>query len=135
MGRYVLIITVGWSLMGAPMLCRAGVLVRCCAPSIKDQGPVENTDCENGCCSRPNGEAPVQDGDERECDSCVALCKAVAKPIDDDPLPGRAGLATPTIVPSLDTAAPSILMWALAIDRPPDKLRLPFPSSDIPLLI
>ena len=131
----MLIITVGWSLIGAPMLCRAGVLVRCCAPSIKYQVPAENGDCEKGCCSYPNGEAPVQDGDERECGSCVALCKAVAKPIDDDPLAGRAGLPTPTIVPSVDASASVMLMWALAIDRPPDKLRLPFPSSDIPLLI
>ena len=135
MGRFILIITVVWSLVGAPMLCRAGVLVRCCAEAPNEQAPADRAGCERGCCSSPSDKAPARDSGQRECDSCATLCDAVAKPIDDDPLAGPSQLAADTVCLGFVAAVTTSLPQAPAPYRPPDILRVRFPFSDIPLLI
>ncbi len=135
MRKMLLILTVTWSLVGAPMLCRAGVLVRCCAQPTEDRSRAKSAECEDRCCDHPDGNAQVPDSDERECDSCVALCGAVAKPVDDDQASSQAELAIASCCPVAVATVSRSSMRVHAPERPPDVPRIPFPSCDIPLLI
>jgi len=123
-----------WLLVGPPALCRAELLVQCCAHDPAESSP---TAAIPSCCDEDHhGESERESPTPRaprECGDCAGVCNGVAKPSDD----------------STDAY---LVDWAVLSDDageespPPQRtghdfarLRLlrmaPFPPSDVPLLI
>jgi len=134
MRRILLILATTWSVAGAPAFCRAGVWVECCRHEADPAAPRERAEYlpTDDCC--PVRE-PAQKPLERRCASCVFACGGVAKLTDDV---STTDWAHPIAV-SIDLAAwvmndagPAGCFWVA--DRS-DPSGLPFPRSDIPLLI
>ncbi|OQZ07129.1 MAG: hypothetical protein B6D36_01445 [Planctomycetes bacterium UTPLA1] len=122
-------------LVGPPALCKAGVLVACCDHESLRAGtdePLQTACCtevEDGC----NTDTTVPDSTPRKCEACAGICAGAVKPSDESK------------AAALD-AQPAILVVivinSMAYPRiRPDSLhslpgpRLPFPVSDVPLLI
>jgi len=122
-----------WALIVAPGLCRAGLLTACCTPNER---AVESQATADNCCrrteSRPT-QAPAPE--PRRCESCVCRYDATVKAPDAS---GKSGCsffvpvdceATPT---GILTLGPFALRTSSTAAFPAN---LPFPRSDIPLLI
>lgn len=126
-------------LVGPPALCRAGVLVACC-----DRDPVHESDRSQSanCCpgddecrlQSPCDEAPSEPtSDHRTCDRCAGVCAGVARLSDDisadlpcDFLPLMSlGMS------DLTSASKPLVTHPILLQVP----RIPFPASDVPLLI
>ena len=118
-----------WALVAAPNLCRAGVLVACCDHAPKREASQEVSD---GCCDEGESANLPQN---RDCGSCVIVCDTIAKPPDGGQ---QAGMELPAAVADMvcfciepsDLQAP-----AFRAALPVSGIDLPFPHSDIPLLI
>lgn len=122
-----------WALIVAPSLCRAGLLTACCFPSDR---LAETQASSDECCKHTEpGNAPAPKPEPRTCDSCAHVCDATVKAPDDSgklncyQLMFVSHVALPAESPTLDT-------WALsAASSVVFETNLPFPRSDIPLLI
>ncbi len=119
-----------WALVGAPNLCRAGVLVGCCqhAPE-RDMAPVAAV----GWCNE--GE-PKNLPENRECGSCANVCNTIAKPPDGgDQAAMEFPAAAIVSVVSVSVETLALRDPAPRIDLSVSRIDLPFPPSDVPLLI
>jgi hypothetical protein len=80
MSQFALIAAV-WSLVGAPALCRSGVMTACCS---QEPVQVSTPTVAHGCCEECDetpSEAPVgANPTQRECGSCADVCHGSAKP-------------------------------------------------------
>ena len=122
-----------WLLVGSPPLCRAGVFVDCCAHEPKKTG--SESIAKPTCCevAGHDTDSAVPDSDElpRNCASCAGVCKHVAKPSDDSSklqlTPLHFSVFELVVAPAYSVGyalACSCLLPAM-----------PFPASDLPLLI
>ncbi|RJP38446.1 MAG: hypothetical protein C4547_04520 [Phycisphaerales bacterium] len=147
------ILTIGfalWALVVVPSLCRAGLLTACCHDG--DSPGTAAAAGSNGCCgSTARGQSPDEDGaparpaeapcpwqppsEQRECDTCVIVCGAVAKPAESS------GAAEHAVVQHCPLAFTSVAVGTAApcscIEPtvPPESGGLPFPISDRPLRV
>ena len=135
--RILALLTAVWGLVGMPALCRAGVLLDCCAPT--HEAEETSQDCPDECPKSCPDEYPddTKSCDERDCSSCADICNSVFL------TSGKMGSedAEITCVPAIPT--PATLADGLpsarsashdAFNRWPRK-NLPFPISDRPLLL
>ena len=122
--------------VGPPVLCRAGVLVECCDHEPRKLSLPAATEPSLCCGDGDVGGDPQQpstDPVQRKCGTCAGVCTTVIKPSDDSQamnfvvlslLPAQivseASLATGAMYPSSHAARTPIL---------------PYPPSDLPLLI
>ena len=80
--RILALVAVVWSLVGMPMLCRAGILVECCTLGIpgheKSHGAPDK--CPNKCPDDDGEKCPGDTGpsEPRDCDSCTETCNVVS---------------------------------------------------------
>ena len=79
--RILALAAVGWSLVGMPTLCRAGILVECCTLGIpgheKSHGAPDQ--CPNQC--PDDGEkclGGTGPSEPRDCDSCTESCNVIS---------------------------------------------------------
>jgi len=119
-----------WALVAAPNLCRAGVLVACCqhAPE-RDMAATAAV----GCCDE--GE-PKNLPENRDCGSCANVCDTIAKPPDGGDQPGMelpVALVVNVVFVRIEPWSPQGA--TSHIDLPVSGVDLPFPPSDVPLLI
>ncbi len=139
--RIMAILVAIWGLVAMPSLCRAGVLVACCAPT--DCPEETSPGCPGGCPNSCPGESTDEDPDdtpssgERDCSSCADVCNLVSLAI------GKAGSkvvasAFAAVVPvtaALADGFPSARpTWLHALHWRPRE-NLPFPKSVRPLLL
>lgn len=122
-----------WSLIVAPNLCRAGLLTSCCTPGKSVQ---EVSVASDGCCGEKH--TPVDSpskSEPRECDSCAQVCDVVVKAPEDAPkLDCCQTLVVFYEVPQTASEAPAV-RFLLSDPEKADESNLPFPRSDVPLLI
>ena len=139
--RAFLTVTAVWSLVASPVLCRGGWLRACCEHETTmgdsaDAGrAMSRGGCEDPDCGCPVEERPKEPVDDRECAPCAAVCAGLFKPGDDTSVildGSEAALATGTVHDDLIQQAS--VRWMLAFSHT-GRQRLPFPRSDIPLLI
>ena len=124
-----------WLLVGPPALCRAGVLIECCDHEpLRDLRIVATT--EPPCCDNENPtsseDLPDSESGSRTCGACAGVCATVAKPSDGLDVTTLADVALPipgVIAPTRAHHASQILAGS------PLSPYLPFPPSDLPLLI
>lgn len=133
--RGVVRLLMAWLLVGSPVLCKAGVLVACC-----DHQSVLTSDywsSESSCCNDAengfNGEPCAPDSPPRECGACAGVCGGAVKPSDESKaasLPAQSVCAVAIgIVPTISLNPRPFSFHSLRVPR------LPFPRSDLPLLI
>lgn len=139
--RIVTLLAAIWALVGAPSLCRAGVLVECCLPAhhADEESRGCPDDCPNGCPDESPEETPADTGtsNERDCSSCADVCKSMflapekmaGEDLENAPAPVVATTAALTDgFPSTPDASPDeCKRWP--------REKLPYPTSDRPLLI
>ena len=118
-----------WALVAAPNLCRAGVLVACCqhAPE-RDIAPTAAV----GCCDE--GE-PKNLPENRNCGSCAGVCDTIAKPPDGGDQPDMEQPTAVVVNVIYVCVEPLMQGTASRVDLTVSGVRLPFPPSDVPLLI
>lgn len=136
MSRVSINLLMVWLLVGSPPLCRAGVLSDCCEHEVPSAAIPQ--DAIHPPCCNDSGEHDGSTEREpeqlpRECGSCAGVCMHVAKPSDDSS-DIDFSLATYCAIELVITARPSqghdtTITCAY---RPPC---LPYPASDLPLLI
>ena len=119
-----------WALAAAPTLCRAGILVACCQHAGELKVPQIASD---GCCDE--GE-PANVPQNRECGSCVIVCDTISKPPDGG---YQAGMELPAAL-VVNVVCVRVEPWTprgttSGVDFPVSGVDLPFPPSDVPLLI
>jgi hypothetical protein len=134
MSRFILTLTMAWSVVAAPTLCRAGVLVSCCDHDVDPATANATADCTptDGCCPNPE---PVNAPADRGCSACVSACQAVAKPSDElNPTFDLHAITVAVDSASSPMADAAFAGFTWSVDRS-DPPGLPFPRSDIPLLI
>jgi len=125
-----------WLLLGPPALCRAGVLVQCChLDSIQTLDPGEPV--ASPCCVDEDTDSgvsdPAPDPMPRRCGTCAGVCASVAKPSDDS---NSTTLAAFLVLPaSVVTVTPITRVTSRDMSRSSWLTSLPFPPSDLPLLI
>lgn len=126
-------LTALWALMVAPNLCRAGLLTACCFPSDR---PTQARASGDDCCNHTEPQsAPTPKPEPRKCDSCAQVCDATVKTPDDS------GRLSSCLFISADHEAPSTEIpilgeWTRSVAAGVVfETDLPFPRSDIPLLI
>lgn len=123
-----------WLLLGPPALCRAGVLVQCC--DHESEGTPDPSDSvASPCCADEGSDSgssdSAPDSTPRRCGTCAGVCASVAKPTDDSNSTTLAAFLVP----------PTNVVTVAAITRVTNMSRLswltslPFPPSDLPLLI
>ena len=135
--KIVTLLAAIWALVGAPSLCRAGVLVECCLPAhhADEESHGCPDDCPNGCPDESPDETPADTGtsNERDCSSCADVCKSMS--LAPEKMAGEDFESTPAPVVAATDGCPS------SVDASPGECkrwlreRLPFPTSDRPLLI
>lgn len=126
MGRPICAMLMVGMLLAAPALCHAGALPCCCEPAGEDPcAAVEAGERADSCC------APCED----ECASCAGVCDAKSTSAtrsdlaDDEP-------AMPAITCITSDQRPGLLRSASSCEAVVhQRLHLPFPVSDVPLLI
>ena len=139
--RILALLAAVWGLVGVPALCRAGVLVECCAPTHpadKDRHGCPD-ECPNGCHDELPDKCPGDTGssDERDCSSCADICNSVTLPT------GKLGgedveITLAPVVPTteaLGSSLPSVRYASPDVFNRWPHENLPFPTSDRPLLI
>ena len=125
-----------WLLVGPPALCRAGVLVECCDHESTETAN-SSASVSSPCCgdadANGDSERPTSDPMPRKCGTCAGVCATVVKPPDDfgsDTF--VALLVLPLEVVSEAPFAPGASDHVSSLCRIPS---LPYPPSDLPLLI
>ena len=125
-------------LVGPPALCKAGVLTSCC-----ERGSHEVTSCadDSPCCDgydwiadKGNDQgSPGQDSKHRSCGQCADVCAGPAKTCDE----ARVESPFQLILHFSDylefASSGSFFKYSRA--NPSQMPKLPFPASDVPLLI
>ena len=131
MSRVLSILAVGWAMLWLPALCMGGVISHPC-----DDHAVPGHDDSPGHPDEP--EAPHDPGCSHESDCSADPCsQRVARHerqgggVDAAELPPAALPGRPSVGPHVD---PSVLPSPCG-PPPPENEDLPFPPSDIPLLI
>lgn len=124
-----------WLLVGPPALCRAGVLIECCDHEpLGDLRIVEAT--KPPCCDNENPtgneDRPDPESGSRKCGTCAGVCATVAKPSDGLDVTTLADVVLP-IPSAIASTRPHHASQTLA--GSPQSASLPFPPSDLPLLI
>lgn len=80
--RVVALVVVVWSFVGMPLLCRAGVLVDCCASEVAghEKPDAAPDKCPNHCpCDTREDSSDETDSSEpRSCGACAELCHVVS---------------------------------------------------------
>jgi len=139
--RFVALLVTHWALIAVPALCRAGLLVDCCA--AVDTQKRDSAACPSGCPNRCSTDEPSpspvdqQRPEGRDCSACAEACNSVAVVADRT---GGADLPTdlmPTAWADLvrdDGPAPALHVRARVPDHQ-TRIALPFPISDRPLLL
>ncbi len=139
--RIIALIAVAWSLVGMPMLCRAGILVECCASGVPAREKPHDApdECPNKCpddnCEKwPDDTGPSE---PRDCNSCSEACNVVSphskQTSDND-------IAIMFVAAIAVTQVPGDkYLWHQHCSRDANaeqlKENIPFPVSDRPLLI
>lgn len=136
MSRLSVRVWMAWLLIGPPALCRAGVLVDCCAhESTQSTAPTETV--ESPCCEKHESEEDAAlltpERIPRKCGDCAGVCNSVAKPSDDTGLNTLA--VSPVAVVPVASEAPMPVQGNLDPHRTPIHTGPPYPPSDLPLLI
>ena len=73
---------------------------------------------------------------ERDCDACVNVCNTIAKPLDSgDQASAQMPEAALVIIGGVSTEPLTLHPAAFCFDRAVSGMDLPFPPSDVPLLI
>lgn len=132
-GRFVTFASL-WAVIAAPSLCRVGFLTACCFPGeAAKEAPISREDC----CERSEDQPLRQQSpDPRNCDSCPHLCDANFKAPEDPVHFGDFQLLTATFESStLLSGAPFARRAFLRHPQDAFTRDLPFPLSDVPLLI
>ncbi|MGD2110340.1 MAG: hypothetical protein PVI86_13245 [Phycisphaerae bacterium] len=123
-------------LVGPPVLCRAGVLVECCeheqAEPAADATRSSCCDCDEDHGSNTGGRPPAREA-PRKCGGCVAVCFGVTKPSDDSASAILVGWALLHLCVASESPLPQ--QTIRHCDGPRHLQNLPFPPSDIPLLV
>lgn len=128
MMRLVLLTTAVWGLWAMPVLCEGGIWTACCM-----QACPENQDdaCDGQGC-------PDERDSDCDCPSCVELCNAhVTKPIGSAQVLGFSAGNLAAVLSPLNDGHASGDQFGLT-NRSSVRLccvRLPYPSSDRPLLL
>lgn len=128
-----MLIAAVWSFVAAPALCRAGALTVCCT---HDEAPIAAPACCDGHRDAPSDGPPDRDPAERECGSCVDVCKGIAKPAEERGLPSIADQTQPwggatTAELLTESSATGRTAFDCVLIGP----CLPYPASDLPLRI
>ena len=80
--RILALVAVVWSFVGMPTLCRAGILVECCAFGVPDIEKSHNAPdkCPDNCpCdTREETTDDTESSHPRDCDSCAESCNVVS---------------------------------------------------------
>ncbi len=125
-----------WLLVGPPLLCRGGVLVDCCDhPPVESPPAVMMPSCcdSSSCCPTSDQSAPPQEEQSpRKCRDCTAICASKAKVSDDITLVDFADVVVAALGVDSQLGTPSLAVFPKRAEVP---RRLPFPASDVPLLI
>lgn len=128
-----MLIAAVWSLVAAPVLCRAGALTVCCT---HDEAPFARPACCDGDDGVPSDESPGRAPVPRECGSCADVCRGISKP---DEARGLTDLVQ-QVQPWGGDAGPEFLTLSIVVvhvshDCVLIGLCLPYPASDLPLRI
>jgi hypothetical protein len=139
--RTLPLVAVVWSFVAMPALCRAGVLVECCASEVpvREKSHDAPDECPGKCPDDNREKCPDSTGSSgpRDCDSCAEACNAVSphsRQISDDDI----AFMSVTVIAVTPIPGDAYLLHQ---HRSPDpstvQLRehLPIPVSDRPLLI
>lgn len=139
--RFVTLLGAIWALVGAPSLCQAGVLVECCVPAhhADEESHGCPDDCPNKCPDRSPEQTPVDTdtSNERDCSTCADVCKSMSLApvkIAGEDLANTSGPVVATTA-ALTDGCPSSLDASLDESKRQPRQKLPFPTSDLPLLI
>ena len=135
--RFLLILTVTWSLVAAPALCRAGILDECCEHQPAPPLSGEKATCGGaGCgCTDESPRPQPQQPEERQCSWCAGVCRTQIKPSDEGGNTLQFQHALPVAV---DTPSDMGLLGRASrcfAGGAAERHRIPFPPSDVPLLI
>ncbi|MCH8243335.1 MAG: hypothetical protein IH897_12110 [Planctomycetes bacterium] len=135
--RIVTLLGAIWALVGAPSLCRAGVLVECCLPAHR--ADEESHGCPNGCPDKSPEKTPADTdtSNERDCSTCADVCKSMSlapEKMAGQDLANSAGPVVATTAALTDGRPSSLDVWPDECKRWPRE-KLPYPTSDRPLLI
>jgi len=125
-----------WLLVGPSALCRAGVLVECCdhesAETADSFATVESSCCKDGNAGIDSGQ-PAPDPAPRKCGACASVCTSAAKPSDDS---NSTALMVLLVLPAhVVSEAQIVLKTSRHVFRSCRQPNLPYPHSDLPLLI
>lgn len=123
-------------LVGPPVLCRAGVLVGCCdhdSTGLIEAGASALSPCCAGCDTPGEPPQPLPDRAPRKCGTCAGVCGTLVKPSDDS----NAMMFATWMVMTIQTFCETTLASGSYIQARPiyQLASLPFPPSDLPLLI
>jgi len=123
-----------WLMAGPPALCRAGVLDECCDQRSADW-PAATV--ESGCCADGDGgcgaDQRAPEPIPRKCGTCAGVCTSLVKPSEDS---NTVSLAEAAFIPVHIDPEPLIAEHTSRIFlRSCRQPALPYPHSDVPLLI
>ena len=139
--RILTLLVAIWGLVGLPSLCRAGVLVECCVPAHHTEK--ESPRCPDGCPNKCPNESPDKGPDstgssgERDCSSCVGVCNWMSLAPQKLAAEDFETTSTPVVATTLALTGgfPSGPSGSPDVFKPRPRGNLPFPTSDLPLLI
>ena len=139
--RVFALIVVVWSFVGMPTLCRAGVLVECCALGVPGhEKPNDAPDeCANKCSCDNRDKYPddTESSEPRDCDSCTESCNVVS-PYSKQADRAYFAAARVAVTAAAQAFAEGCLPHAnrsrdMSAAQLPE--HIPYPVSDRPLLI
>ena len=134
MARVLVNLSMVWFLAGPPALCRGGMLVQCCEHEPAESSAVAS---RSSCCDKDHSggteRQPTSPQAPRKCGNCVTVCFGVTKPSDDSIDPILVGWAFLPLFVGQDSTPPRCTIRNF--ERPMFPHKLPFPPSDVPLLI
>ncbi len=138
--RILALIVVAWSFVGMPALCRAGILVECCAlglPHEKSHDAPEKCPGDCPCDNRDESPDDRESSEPRDCDSCTESCNVVSlysKQSDSDDF-----AEMPVLVITVTRGPCDAILSHPHHSRNRNTTQidehLPIPASDRPLLI
>jgi hypothetical protein len=135
MSRTLLTVVAVWSLVASPGLCRGGWLTACCEHETTIGFSAGEGGCEDPDCRCPVKEQPKEPTNGRHCAPCAAVCAGLFKPGDDTSVMIDGGMPAQAIVPAYADLIRHASARRVLESSPGGRQRLPFPRSDIPLLI
>ncbi len=124
-----------------PTLCRAGVLVECCAPTHHAEETSQS--CPDGCPSRCPDESPdkcpddTESSDERDCATCAGICNSVCLSTGKQGSEDMEITSAPVLLTAKALAGglPSVRYASRDAPNRRPRENLPFATSDRPLLL